>query len=122
MDNKAEGSNNSRKEDILARSRQMHQDEGVAHAISKGSLLGNYYTGVVGIALIFIAIYAGEALVVYAVLTLYGAHCFGEFLAKYRHFRQNMYLVGMILFGVIGGGFFAFLFLREIGILQGWVG
>jgi len=115
-------SNENRKEEILARSRQSQQDEGIEHAIGKGALLGNYYTGGVGFALIAFSFFADQFLVIYAVLSLYGAHCFGEFLAKYRYFKQKRYLVGVILFGVIFGGYSAFLLVRDVGILQGWWG
>ena len=114
--------NDNRKEYILAKSRQSKQDEGIEYAISKGAMLGSYYTGGVGCALIALSIFAGQFLVVYAVLVLYGAHCFGEFLAKYRYFKQKRYMVGIILFGITFGGFFAFLFVKDIGILQGWWG
>jgi len=110
------------KEEILAKSRQSQQDEGIEYAISKGSMLGNYCTGGVGIALLILSANAGQFLVVYAVLALYGAHCFGEFLAKYRYFKQKRYMAGVILFGVVFGGFFAFLFIRDVGVLQGWWG
>ena len=122
MSNQTENSNDNRKEDILAKSRQSQKDEGIEHAISKGALLSNYYTGGVGFALIAFSFFTDQFLVIYAVLALYGAHCFGEFLAKYRYFKQKRYMVGVILFGVIFGGFFAFLLVKNIGILQGWWG
>jgi hypothetical protein len=122
MSNQTENSNGNQKEDILAKSRKSQHDEGIEHAISKGALLGNYYTGGVGFALIAFSFFTAQFLVIYAVLALYGAHCFGEFLAKYRYFKQKRYMVGVILFGVIFGGFFAFLFVRDVGILQGWWG
>ena len=122
MNNQTENINDNRKEDILAKSRQSQKDEGIEHAISKGALLGNYYTGGVGFALIVFSSFTDQFLVVYAVLALYGAHCFGEFLAKYRYFKQKRYMVGVILFGIIFGGFFAFLFVKDVGIVQGWWG
>jgi len=122
MNNQTEPCNDNRKEDILEKSRQSQQDEGIEYAVSKGAMLGNYYTGGIGFALIAFSIFTGQLLVVYAVLALYGAHCFGEFLAKYRHFKQKRYMIGVFLFGVIFGGFFAFLFVRNVGVLQGWWG
>ena len=122
MNNQTENSRDNRKEDILAKSRQSQQDEGIAYAVSKGVMLGSYYTGAVGFVLVIASILAGQFLVVYAMLTLYGAHAFGEFFAKYRYFKQKRYLVGVVLFGVVFGGFFAFLFVRDIGSLQGWWG
>jgi len=119
MNDQTENSNNNRKEDILAKSRQSQHDEGIEYAINKGMMLGNYYTGGVGFALLMVSIITGQHLVMYAICTLMGAHAFGEFLAKYRHFKQKRYMIGVIVFGVIFGGFFAFLFLRDVGILQG---
>jgi len=122
MNNQTENNNDNRKQDILAKSRQSRHDEGIAYAINKGTILGSYYTEVVGLALIVFSLFTGQFLVIYAVLALYGAHCFGEFLAKYRYFKQKRYMLGIILFGVIFGGSFTFLFVRDIGILQGWWG
>jgi len=113
---------NNRKEDILAKSRQAQQDEGIEYAVSKGAMLGNYYTGGVGFVLIIASILTGQLLVLYAIFTLMGAHTFGEFLAKYRYFKQKRYMVGVILFGVLFGGYFAFLFVRDVGLLQWWWG
>ena len=120
MNNQTKNSSHNRKEDILAKSRLSQQDEGIEHAVTKGAMLGNYYTSGAGVALILFSMFVGQFLVVYAILTLYGVHCFGEFLAKYRYFKQKRYMAGVILFGVIQGGFFAFFFVRNIGILQGW--
>jgi hypothetical protein len=114
--------NDNRKEEILEKSRRAQQDEGIEYAINKGAMLGNFYTGGFGVALILFSAFVGEFLVVFAVLALYGAHCFGEFLAKYRYFKQKRYMAGIILFGIIPGCSFAFLFVRGIGIIQGWWG
>jgi len=121
MNNPTENSN--RKEDILAKSRQSQQDEGIEYAVTQGAKLGSHFaTEVVGVPLLLLCLIAGQWLVVYALLTLYGAHCFGDFLAKYRHFKQKRYMMGAIIFGVFTGGYFAFLFVRDIGTLQGWWG
>ena len=122
MSNLAENSNGNRKEEILAKSRQSQQDEGMEYAINEGVKMGNYYTGGVGVALILFSTFVGQCLVVFAILAIYGAYCFGEFLAKYRYFKQKRYMIGVILFGVIWSGFFAFLFVRDVAILQGWWG
>ncbi|MCL2189021.1 MAG: DUF6442 family protein [Defluviitaleaceae bacterium] len=113
---------NTHKEEILAKSRQAQQDEGIEHGIIKGTVLGNHYVGIVGVAIILFSTFVGQFLVVYAVLMLHGAHGFGEFLAKYRYFKQKRYLAGVILFGIVYTGYFAFLFVWSIGILQGWWG
>ncbi|MCL2843228.1 MAG: DUF6442 family protein [Oscillospiraceae bacterium] len=112
----------NRKEEILAKSKQEGKDEGIEYAVTKGLKLGNYYTEVVGALLVFLCLLSGQTLTMWALFTLYGAHSFGDFLAKYRHFNQKRYLVGVILFGALFGGVFAILFVRELGTLQGWWG
>ena len=118
----AEKNKDNRKEEILAKSRQSNKDEGIEHAVNKGARLGNYYTEAVGFLLILLCAMTGQILTMYALFTLYGAHAFGDFLAKYRYFKQKRYIMGAIIFGVLFGGFFAFLFVRDVGILQGWWG
>jgi len=122
MSNTQESGNSIRKEEILEKSRQSQHDEGVEYAINKGLKLGNYYTEAIGVALVLLCTFTGQFLTVYALLTLYGAHCFGEFLAKYRYFKHKRYMIGILIFGVFFGCFFGFLFVREIGVLQGWWG
>ena len=115
--------NDSRKEEILAKSRQSSEDEGIEHAVNKGLKLGNYYTEVVGVILLILCMLSGQIVTMWALLTLYGAHAFGDFLAKYRILKQKRYLfAGAILLGAVYGGIFGFLFLRDSGLLQRWWG
>jgi len=120
MSSSTENGNDNRKEEILAKSRQSNNDEGIEYAVNKGARLGGYYTELIGFPLILLCVITGQVLTVYALLTLYGAHCFGDFLAKYRYFKQIRYMMGAIAFGVLFGGYFAFLFVRDVGTLQGW--
>ena len=110
------------KDKILEKSRQSSNDEGIEYAKNKGARLGNYYTEAIGFLLILMCVLTGQMLTIYALLALYGAHCFGDFFAKYRYFKQKRYMMGSIIFGVIFGGFFTFLFMRDAGTLQGWWG
>ena len=121
MNNSTE-SGDSRKEEILAMSRSANKDEGVEYAVNKGARMGNYYTEAVGALLVLLCVITGQLLTMYAVFTLWGAHTFGDFLAKYRYFEQKRYMMGAVVFGVLFGGYFAFLFVRGVGILQGWWG
>lgn len=121
MDNIGED-RNIRREEILEKSRLSQQDEGVEYALTQGIKLGNYYTEMIGILLILLCLLTGQTLTIYALLTLYGAHCFGEFIAKYRYLKQKRYMMAAVVFGIIFGGCFAFLFVRDVGILQGWWG
>jgi len=113
---------NERKEEILEKSRQLQHDEGMEYAVEKGTMLGHRYTGSIGVLLILLSLMAGEMLTIYALLTLFSVHHFGEFFSHYRHFKQKRYIVGFVFFGLISGAFFAFLFVRDIGTLQGWWG
>ena len=115
-----EEDNNKRKEEILEKARLSQQDEGIEYAVNQGTKLGNYYTEGVGVLLIVLCLFTEQILTAYALLTLYGAHCFGEFLAKYRYLNQKRYMIAAIVFGIIFGGTFAFLFVRGAGLLQGW--
>ncbi|MCL2568546.1 MAG: DUF6442 family protein [Oscillospiraceae bacterium] len=121
MNNSTVG-NGSRKEEILAKNRRSNDDEGIKYAVNEGLKLGNYYIEIVGILLILLCVITGQILTMWALFALYGAHCFGDFLAKYRYFKQKRYMMGAIVFGVLFGGYFAFLFVREVGVLQGWWG
>jgi len=120
MDNPSENNKNRQNENLLERFRQSNNDEGVEYAINKGMKLGNSFTELIGVPLLLLCTFMGQMLTVYALLTLYSAHCIGEFLAKYRYFKQKRYLIGMIIFGVLLGCLFAALFVREMGFLQGW--
>jgi hypothetical protein len=110
------------KEKILAKSRASGQDEGIDFAVDKGIKGALVSTNMVGLILIVISFFTEQFLVLYALLTLVGAANFGEFFSQYRYFKQKRYVVGFVLFGFIFGGIFAFLFVRELGILQGWWG
>jgi len=121
MNNSSEIKDN-RKSEILEKSRKSNKDEGIEYAVNKGARLGSYYTELIGFPLILLCVITGQILTIYALFTLYGAHCFGDFLAKYRYFKQIRYMIGAIIFGIIFGGCFALLFLRDVGVLQGWWG
>jgi len=122
MNNQAETSNYSRKDDILEKSRQSRQDEGIEHAINEGAKKGNYYAfEIIGIPLFLLAIFTGQTLTIHALVTVYCGSCFGEFLAKYRFLQQKRYLIATICYAIVGVSF-AFLFVRGIGFIQGWWG
>ncbi|MCL2837789.1 MAG: DUF6442 family protein [Oscillospiraceae bacterium] len=112
--------NGNRKEEILEKSRQARQDEGVEYAITQGTKKGNYFgVEVVGFALLLLSLISGQMLAVYALSAVILASWFGEFLAKYRVLNQKRYLIAAIFFGV-SGAVFVVLFVRDIGTIQGW--
>ncbi|MCL2592466.1 MAG: DUF6442 family protein [Defluviitaleaceae bacterium] len=122
MNNSTENNNSNRKEEILAKSRQLQHDEGIEHAIAQGAKKGSYFgIEVVGFPLLMLSLITWQTLAIYALSSVISASWFGEFLAKYRVLKQKRYLIAAICFGLLGiGGII--LFVRDIGILQEWWG
>ncbi|MCL2827701.1 MAG: DUF6442 family protein [Oscillospiraceae bacterium] len=121
MNNATEG-NGSRKEEILAKSRQSNKDEGIEHAVTQGAKKGNYFAiEIMGGLLFFLSLITEQWLPAYALFSTINASNVGEFLVKYQFLKQKRYLVATICFAVLGIGS-AILFVREIGMLQGWWG
>ena len=118
-----EKSNNNRKEEILAKSRQSstdYNDEGMEHAVNKGAKMGSYLAGeVIGIPLFLLSVITGQWITVYALVSLYCAFNFGDFLAKFRFTQQKRYLIAATFYFVVGIGAAA-LFILDTGALQGW--
>ena len=115
-------SNILRKEDILAKSRQSNNDEGIEYAVTQGAKKGNYYaTEIIGLPMLMFSIVAGQWLAVYALAAVIFASEFGDFLTKYRILRQKRYFIAAICFGLLGMSAII-LFVRYIGTIQGWWG
>jgi hypothetical protein len=110
------------KEEVLERSRNAGQDEGMIYAENEGAKRGYLYLETVGLPLLIFAYLTRQFVVVYAIFTLYSAYSFGQFLTNYQQLKQKRYLVGAILFGAISGVIFGFLFVRGVGVEQGWWG
>jgi hypothetical protein len=118
MNNSTE--NNNRKEDILEKSRQSRQDEGIEHAISQGARKGNYYAlEIISFPLLILSLITWQLLAVYAFSSVILASWFGEFFAKYRILKQKRYLIAAIFFGLHGLAVVV-LFVRYVAMLQGW--
>ena len=112
--------NNNRKEEILAKSRKAKKDEGIEYAIDQGAKKGNYYAiEIVGSLLFFLSLISGQMLVVYALAAVILASWLGEFITKYQVLTQKRYLIAAIVFG-LSGIFVVILFVKYLGILQGW--
>jgi len=117
-----EEDNNIRKEEILEKSRQSQQDEGIDYAINEGAKKGsNLSVIIIGVPLLILSAMAGQYLVIYALIVRTSAHDVGDFYAKYRILNQKKYLFGTIFYAA-AGIFFAALFVLEIGRIQGWWG
>ena len=109
--------NNNRKEEILAKSRassNAYNDEGMKNAQNKGSKLGIYYAGtIVGVPLLVLSLFAGETLVVYALLLLYFAFGVGEFVPIFRFTKQKRYMIAAAVMALVGA-YFALLFVVNL--------
>ena len=114
--------NEYRKEEILAKSRQLQQDEGIEYAVTQGAKKGNYFAiEVMGGLLFLLSLITGQWLVAYALFSVISASEFGDFLTKHRILKQNRYLIAAICFAILGI-VSTVLFVRDVGALQGWWG
>ena len=114
--------NNDRKEEILAQSRRSSKDEGVEYAINEGAKAGNYFAiEIIGLPLLLLSFVAGQMLAAYALASVILASWFGEFFAKYRFLNQKRYLIAAVCCALLGIGVII-LFVRGVGVLQGWWG
>ena len=114
-------SDEQRKEEILAKSRKLGNDEGIEYVENKGSKMGIYVAGtIVGAPLAFLSLLAGEMPTFFALVTLYIAFGAGELFAKYRFFKQKRYLIGAAVIALIVIGI-AVMFVEMIGLLPEWV-
>ena len=113
--------NSKKREEILERSRNAKEDEGMEYVKNNGSKMGVYVAcTIVGAPLAFLSLIAGEMPAFFALITLYVAFGAGELYATYRFFKQKRYLIGTIVIAFITIGIAA-MFVEMIGLLPGWV-
>ena len=109
-----------RKEEILAKSRESGNDEGMEYVKNKEAKMGIYFAGtIVGVPLAFMSLLAGELAAFFALLTLFTAYGAGELFATYRFFKQKRYLIGAVVIALITIGI-ASMFMEAIGLLPEW--
>ena len=105
---------NDRKNEILEKSRQSKQDEGVENARMRGFKFGDRVaTWVVGIPLSALSAFTGQYNVAWALLTYMAVFEFGAAVTTYRFTKNKIYLiiaVGMALFTV----FTTFIFVSNV--------
>ena len=114
--NNSSKDNTSRKEEILAKSRQSKKDEGMEHAEIKGLKLGEWLGSAVAIILGALAFFIGQDESIFAIGTLVFAMVFGQSLAVYR-FKKTKYYFAWLILGIIGTIWFFVLF---IAATQEW--
>ena len=113
--------NNSRKEEILAKSRKSGNDEGREYVKTQEAKMGIYVAGtIVGAPLAFLSLLAGETPTFFALITLYVAFGAGELFAAYRFYKQKRYLIGAAVIALIVI-VLAVMFVEMIGLLPEWV-
>jgi len=106
MNNSNELNNNTRKEEILAMSRQSNEDEGVGFAESKGrKYLSAFMLAVVIVPLMFLARfsdmhYAFEMVMHTMVVTIFSV-CIAEPISAYRFTKEKNHLSLVIVYAVL---------------------
>jgi len=108
--------NNNRKEEILAKSRQAKKDEGLEYAEAKGMLFGERTMSITGIIVGLVAIFYGQFEALFAVATVILAHVIGQSYSTYR-FKRSKYYLAWLIVGVVGTLYFFMLF---IAATQEW--
>ena len=108
--------NVSRKEELLAKSRQVGKDEGVEHAEVQGFKLGERIGSVAAMVVIVLAFFIGQAETIFAVGTIIFATVFGQSLTVYR-FKKTKYYSAWVVLGIVGTVYFFMLF---IAATQEW--
>ena len=99
--NESIGSGNSRKEDILERSRNSKQDEGVDYAKKQGYSIGRHAFGAVAVALVVFSIITEQMTTIHAIVSTVFAFSFGELLAHYLFTKNMLHLAGAALFALL---------------------
>jgi len=97
MSDTAESRSDSRKEEILAKSRKSRSDEGLEHAQLKGFKLGEYTSMAVALPLILFAFFTRELALFTALGIVVFAYVFGQSLSVYRFTKRKYHLAWVIL-------------------------
>jgi len=96
--------NGSRKEEILAKSRNAKKDEGMEYAQVKGRRLGEYTLVAVLIPILVFALLRREFVAFHAVAATLFASVFGQCLMEYRFTKRTYHLiwtVGMAMGAIV---------------------
>lgn len=82
-----------KKEDILEKSRQSHQDEGVEYAENQGRKIGFIVFALLFAFLVIFNLFFGETSTFHAISSLFWAFTAAESYGKYRFLKGKVYLV-----------------------------
>lgn len=102
------------KEEILRKSREEKQDEGLEYANNRGRELGISAMSVVMIVLVFVNVTNNES--IYAVLGMYWTYLGFEALGQYRVVKERTMLVSSVAGVFAGVAFVLCHILRVLGI------
>ena len=124
MSNPTENGNDSRKEEILAKSRNSGRDEGLEYAQLKGNSLGMYIMIAIVIPIVTFIVFQGEVIALFAVSATLCAFVLGQCLAEYRFTKRKYHLawtVGIAMAVMICIVFLVAKSLGQWNFLFGWL-
>ncbi|QAT39869.1 DUF6442 family protein [Clostridium sp. JN-9] len=84
------------KEEILEKSRQIHQDEGMEHAENQGRKIGFIAFSILYLFLVIFNFFYGEIATFDAISSLFWAFIAGESYGKYSFAKTKLYLISAI--------------------------
>jgi len=109
--------NGNRKEEILAKSRNSRNDEGMENARLRGLDLGIIITTVIiGFPMFVLSIIANKMIVITTICALNGTATSVRNLIMYRFTRKKRYLFWAISLGIVGVGSFVLFILDVFGL------
>lgn len=94
------------KEEVLAKSRQSHKDEGMEHAENQGRRIGLIAFTLLFAFLAICSLFFWQISTLYALLSLFWAYFSAEAYGKYRFIKRKEYLI-TVIFGSIASIVFA---------------
>ena len=103
------------REEILKRSRQEKQDEGMSAAENQGRKIGVIAFCAVFVAVAIFSLFRSEKQVFYAAMTMFWAYCAAEAYPVYRFTRKTTYLVTTVAGSIAAAAFFALFVLESLG-------
>ena len=106
---------NNRKEEILAKSRQAQVDEGVEYSLKEGIKLGHKYSFFLLGVLLWVSLISAQLVTFYALWAISSAQLMGESWVKYRHLGEKKYLINGVISGVSFMLLALFFWQREMG-------
>lgn len=89
-----------KKEEILEKSRQAHQDEGMQNAETKGREIGYIAFIILFAILAILCLLFWQMNAFYAISALFWTHYSAEWFSKYRFIKKKRHLIGFASAGI----------------------